>query len=237
VSWFAAEAAGANVDDRGIPSGYLSFVEQQLFDTELVAIELLSAIYNSPTPIELQRLFDNDRLSLAEYSQKQSKAAKFEEWKSLPLNTDEQRHGWWSKRCRSMSSPAHQGPEGASQDAPTPQEMWLDASPISVQYDDIQQHSAMQIGAQSASTTTAWHKPMNMVVPDTFEPLSNGSPVAFGAPLMEMPSIEGSASNTQRLTAERLRKYFKEVSMLLRDPADNTSLASCLEPVILPELA
>jgi len=218
VSWLAAEAASANVDDRGIPSGYLSFVEQRLFDTELVALELLSAIYNSQTPIEVQRLSDIDRQSLAEYGQKQSKAAKIDEWKSLPLNTDEQRHEWWLKRCRLMSSPAHQGPEGDSREISTPQEMWLDASPVTVQYDDIQQHSATQTGAEGASTHTAWHVPMDIVVPDTIEPLNNSRPAAFGASLMDIPGIEGPVGgdfsmttgppNTQRLTAERLRKYF-----------------------------
>lgn len=83
---------------RGIPSGYLSFVEQRLVETEIVVLELLNAIYSTRIPINPQPLPDNARRTLLEESQKQAKTAKIDEWKRLPITTGAQQRAWWIKK-------------------------------------------------------------------------------------------------------------------------------------------
>ncbi|KAF2186002.1 hypothetical protein K469DRAFT_707188 [Zopfia rhizophila CBS 207.26] len=86
------------IHKRGIPSGYISFIEQRLLETELVVFELLTAIYQSHTPIDQFRSHESARQAVADFSGKQSKSAKVEEWKYFPLASDEQRQRWWQNR-------------------------------------------------------------------------------------------------------------------------------------------
>jgi hypothetical protein len=155
---------------RGIPSGYLSYIEQRLLDTELVVFELLSTIYKSQIPIQPQRLSEQDRQALVDIGQKQSKSAKIEEWKSLPLVTDEHRHEWWLKRCESISPPIQSASSRLSQDTISPQDTWTD-SPLSVQFEDTQVHTTLQPSASSMSQQPAlvapWQPPREDIVPQT----------------------------------------------------------------------
>jgi hypothetical protein len=87
------------INKRGIPSGYISLLEQRLLETELVLFELLSTLYNSSTPIEPYRSTAFQREAIAAFMMKQSKNEKIEEWRGKGLATDEQRYGWWRGRC------------------------------------------------------------------------------------------------------------------------------------------
>jgi len=204
----------------------LSYIEQRLLETEIVVLELLSAIYNTQTHINPQRLSEADRIILAEISQKQPKSAKIEEWKSLPLNTDEHRHEWWLQRCRSISQPIPPGSKDASQEAMTPQETWLDVSPQPAQYGDIQPSTTMQPTESAPSMLQQpifippWRQSLDGDMRDTagaFEEPSNNalltsammgtSQSGRGAALTTPAQPEGSARTTS-LSAERLRKYF-----------------------------
>jgi len=105
----------------------------------MVALELLSAIYNSQVPIEAQRLSDTDRRVLAGYVQKQAKSSRIEEWKSLPLNTDQERLSWWMKRQDLIAKGAEANTDHASQASPTQTELWgMESSPAVAQYEDLQ---------------------------------------------------------------------------------------------------
>lgn len=205
----------------GIPSGYLSYIEQRLLDTEVVVFELLSAIYKSHVPIQPQRLSEAERQALAELSQKQAKSAKIEEWKRLPLHTDEHRHEWWSKRCESMLSSTQAGSTRSLQDAMSPQDTWVDASPMSVQFEDVQTSTAtrplVSDFPQTADTTVSWQQTLNMDVSGTGVNFDDSSRFASSstsnlgqeASDMAKPSAQSSiADSSQVLNAERWRKYF-----------------------------
>jgi hypothetical protein len=218
----------ANTVNRGIPSGYLSYIEQRLLDTELVVFELLSAIYKSPMPIQPQRLSETERQALADISQKQPKSAKIEEWKSLPLTTDEHRHEWWLKRCESMSIPMQFVPTRISQDAMAAQDTWMDASPLSMQYEDIPSNtivqspipSMSQSESESQANVETWPSTMNATVPDIDGCFDDSFGTAIRSSLSERPGegasdavstgfVEANTSNnSQPLNADRWRKYF-----------------------------
>jgi hypothetical protein len=100
-------------------------------------LELLSTIYNSQVPIEMQRLSDTDRRIVAEKVQKQAKSSRIEEWKSLPLDTDEERLAWWSKRQDLIRRGIEAGSSQASQDSPAQTESWaMESSPAVAYYED-----------------------------------------------------------------------------------------------------
>jgi hypothetical protein len=208
---------------RGIPSGYLSFIEQRLLDTELVVFELLSTIYKSQIPIQPQRLSEQDRQTLVDICQKQPKSAKIEEWRSLPMTTDEHRHEWWRKRCESISPQMQSASTRLSQDAISPQDTWTD-SPLSVQFEDTQTHMTLQPPAPNMSQPPAliasWQPSLVNVVPrtngaandDILSPTCTvlvegpGQGVSAVAP---MASTEPKmSSDSQSLDADRWRKYF-----------------------------
>jgi hypothetical protein len=208
---------------RGIPSGYLSYIEQRLLDTELVVFELLSTIYKSQIPIQPQRLSEQDRQTLVDISQKQPKSAKIEEWKSLPMATDAHRHEWWLKRCESISPPIQSASTRLSQDTISPQDTWTD-SPLSVQFEDPQAHTTMQPSApsmpQPPALIASWQPPLLNVVPRTNGAGNDDILSPTCTALMEGPGQGASAvapmastepkisSDSQSLNAERWRKYF-----------------------------
>ena len=102
-------------------------------------LELLSAIYNSQVPIETQRISDTDRQLLAGYVQKQAKSSRIEEWKSFPLNTDQDRLSWWLKRQDLIAKGAEANTRHASQASPAQTELWgMESSPSVAQYEDLQ---------------------------------------------------------------------------------------------------
>jgi hypothetical protein len=134
----------ANDVTRGIPSGYISFIEQRLLETEIVVLELLSAIYASRVPIEPQRLPETDRRLLAEYGQKQAKSHKIEEWKNLPLATEEQRRAWWVKKSERIARSAEASGDCSSQKSPATTSSRAADSPRTVNFEGTQASGAMQ---------------------------------------------------------------------------------------------
>jgi hypothetical protein len=210
-----------NTKLRGIPSGYLSYIEQRLLDTEFVVFELLSAIYQSQIPIQLHRLSETDRQALVDVSQKQSKSAKIEEWKSLPLDTDENRHNWWSKRYESITLPMQSGSDNLPRDNTTPQDTWLEASPMSAHYEDMQLPSVVQPPAPSIgqiSPVASWQPPLDAMIFVPAPSFDNNTNTATPKPLLMAASdsdvsvttsTESSVSaSSQSLSADRWRKYF-----------------------------
>jgi hypothetical protein len=179
-------------------------------------------------PIQPQRLSETERHALADISQKQPKSAKIEEWKSLPLTTEEHRHQWWLKRCEFMSAPTLFGTNSVAQDATTAQDTWIDASPLSMQYEDMQSNTTMQLSipnmSQSESGSPAlvapWQSAMNVTISDTDGNFNNCLRAAIRSSVTERSSedtsdvtqvalTEPNASNdSQSLSAERWRKYF-----------------------------
>jgi hypothetical protein len=165
---------------------------------------------------------------LADISQKQPKSAKIEEWKSLPLTTGEHRHAWWLKRCESMSVPIHLVPNSVTQDATTAQDAWIDASPLSMQYEDMQSNTAMQPSLSSMSVSESesptlvapWQPAMNVPIPDPDGNFDNCLRAAIRSSVTERPSEDASdvaqaaliepniANYSQALSADRWRKYF-----------------------------
>jgi hypothetical protein len=201
----------------------LSYIEQRLLDTEFVVFELLSAIYKSQAPIHPHRLSEQERQILAETSQKQSKSAKIEEWKSQPLGTEEHRHEWWLKKCDLISVPMQISSHVLPQDATTPQETWAD-SPLSVQLEDMQSHMALQSPipgmSQALASVDSWPSPPNARPPAT-EVNSNNNAISLGGSASLagqsqdalnassfISSVTNIPSDSQPLSAERWRKYF-----------------------------
>jgi hypothetical protein len=89
-------------------------------------------------PIETQRLSETDRRVLAENIQKQAKSSRLEEWKSLPLNTDEERLSWWSKRQDLIRKGVEAGTSHAAQASPARTESWtMESSPAVAHYEDF----------------------------------------------------------------------------------------------------
>jgi hypothetical protein len=185
--------------------------------------ELLSAIYKSHAPIQPQRLSETDRQALTDISSKQPKSAKIEEWKSLPLDTDENRHNWWARRFEVISLPTQSGPT-LSNDIITPQEAWVDASPMSVNYDEVQPQTVMQPSVsnmgQTSTFITSWQPSLDMMIPgtspnfdDCLRTATHTSPPEVADEInVHIPlttSKEPSASTIpQVLSADRWRKYF-----------------------------
>jgi hypothetical protein len=171
-------------------------------------------------------LSENDRQQLANVVQKQPKSFKVEEWKTLPLVTDEDRHEWWSQRCQLMSPPAQSEATRVFEDTTTPQETWLDTSPSSAHYEDIQSPAmnqsahAMPSMAQQSVLTAPWQSALNVTMSDDLGSYSNNTQAAFATTSSVTGRSEGRSRtiiapmeafavvNPPNLSAERLRKYF-----------------------------
>jgi hypothetical protein len=168
-------------------------------------------------------LSETDRQVLTDISQKQPKSAKIEEWKSLPLTTDEHRHDWWLKRCDAIALPVQTDLSNHSQDVMTPQDTWVEASPLSVQYEDIQPHTGTQPPVprmpQPSALITPWQPPLDDMISGSAGTFDNKVHTAIcpslesvsqsGAGIALAASTESNTSNnSQPLSAERWRKYF-----------------------------
>jgi hypothetical protein len=195
----------------------------------MVVIELLSAIYNSQVPIEAQRLSDTHRRVLAQNAQKQAKSSRIEEWKSLPLSTNEERLSWWSKRQDLLAKGVEANTSHVSHVSPAPTEPWvMDSSPSVAQYDDLQlsaiERSNLSSAQQPQLTQATWQ-----LVPDVsgvLEPTSalqhqerdmtGAAPVENLAsegyydnrPECLAPSVSHTAADSRPSTTEQWRKYF-----------------------------
>ena len=145
---------------RGIPSGYISFIEQRLLETEIVVIELLSAIYKSHVPIEPQRLPEKDCRLLAEYEQKQAKSHKIEEWKNFPLATEEERRAWWLEKTERIAKVDGASSDRLLQKRPIATSPWLADSPRTIYQDGTQDSVTTQSTAlptqQLRATQASW---------------------------------------------------------------------------------
>ncbi|KAH6625551.1 hypothetical protein C7974DRAFT_396279 [Boeremia exigua] len=94
------------INKRGIPSGYVSLIEQRLHETEIFVLEVLSVLQELGASVEQRhRLSNNQRQLLTDIAQKQLKSDKIEEWKSSPLGTDQQRQAWWTAKRDCISRP------------------------------------------------------------------------------------------------------------------------------------
>ncbi|KAH7349183.1 hypothetical protein BKA66DRAFT_293442 [Pyrenochaeta sp. MPI-SDFR-AT-0127] len=201
------------INKRGIPSGYISIIEQRLLETELVVLELLSTIYNSNIPIDSRRISKQSCVSLANFSQKQSKSAKLEEWKNLPLSTDEQRHSWWAKKQELMAAEAREDAEGPSHHSPTQTNAWPETSPMSAQYEERRSNVVypppLDTAQQQLQTPVAiWQSPLVTppmpgipTIPEVNESSTTHPPATIAV------SAE-DARDPYLSTAERWRKYF-----------------------------
>ncbi|KAH8806036.1 hypothetical protein F5884DRAFT_468578 [Xylogone sp. PMI_703] len=83
---------------RGIPAGYISSLEQRLLETEVALFEALSVINNPQYRNDETHTESSLAGVLSDQSTRQSKEAKIEEWKRLPLRTSAQRQTWWRDR-------------------------------------------------------------------------------------------------------------------------------------------
>lgn len=88
-----------NSNKRGIPTGYIAVLEKRLLETELALFESLCTLYRSQVPIEPYRSSLSQREAIADFSYKQSKSEKLEEWNRCSLGTDCDRLAWWQKKC------------------------------------------------------------------------------------------------------------------------------------------
>lgn len=131
---------------RGIPSGYVSFIEQRLLETEIVVLELLSAIYKSHVPIEPQRLPEGDCRLLAEYSQKQAKSHKIEEWKNFPLATEVQRRTWWLEKTERIAKAEDASSDRVAHKSPVATSPWVASSPRTIH----EEGAVISVATQSA---------------------------------------------------------------------------------------
>ncbi|RFU23747.1 hypothetical protein B7463_g12590, partial [Scytalidium lignicola] len=86
------------MDRRGIPAGYISSLEQRLLETEVALFEALSLINNPQYRNDDTQTESSLAGVLSDQSTRQSKEAKIEEWKRLPLRTPSQRQEWWRDR-------------------------------------------------------------------------------------------------------------------------------------------
>lgn len=85
--------------NRGIPSGYISSLEERLIETEIALFEALSFInihfhQDSNTRSESSQYRD----AFTENSMTLSKQAKVEEWKCIPLTFEDQRKTWFQEK-------------------------------------------------------------------------------------------------------------------------------------------
>jgi hypothetical protein len=140
---------------RGIPSGYLSYIEQRLLETECVVLELLTTLYKLQSPVDIHRLSEQDRRFLAESAQKQPKSAKIEEWKQAPLLTDDQKYAWWVRRQNLLTSSEKPDLDSISNSSPAMQDPWPTASPASVQLEDVHSNDTLQSRFQTVHTPKA----------------------------------------------------------------------------------
>jgi hypothetical protein len=192
-------------------------------------LELLSTIYNSQVPIETQRLSDTSRRVLAENAQKQAKSSRIEEWKSFPLNTDEERLSWWSKRQDLIANGIEANTSRTPQANPAQTESWMiESSPTVAQYEDLRASTVERSNVLSAQqpqlaqpawqliqdvsgalepTPAPYHQDQAMAgVPLVGNPVSEG--YRDDRPQRLVSSVSHTAPNSQPSTTEHWRKYF-----------------------------
>jgi hypothetical protein len=125
---------------------------------------------------------------------------------------------------KDMSESTQVCPDRLTQDAMTPQDTWMDASPLSVQYEDVPMHTAMQPtipdSSQSLASHTSWQQSLDIDLIEIGPAFDESAQHAFRSSTIE--ELSGAASHvapkasdqtttsdsSQSLSAERLRKYF-----------------------------
>lgn len=117
---------------RGIPSGYISNLEQRLVETETALFEALSFASFSLGQGDNPQSETHVREAFTDHSAAQSKDEKVEEWKRLPLSFKDQRQAWLQERHRianrkkdqefsGLESVTSQGTEVSWMGSPLPQ--------------------------------------------------------------------------------------------------------------------
>lgn len=85
--------------NRGIPSGYISSLEERLIETEIALFEALSFInIHFHQDSNIQSESSQHRDAFTEHSMALSKQAKVEEWKRIPLTFEDQRKTWFQEK-------------------------------------------------------------------------------------------------------------------------------------------
>ncbi|KAF2849161.1 hypothetical protein T440DRAFT_556104 [Plenodomus tracheiphilus IPT5] len=214
------------MNKRGIPSGYISLIEQRLLDTETIVIELLSAIHNSQIPIEPHRLNQDNREALAAMSQKQAKTKKIDEWKEFPILTDEQRHAWWRKKRELLAQLSHSSRSVILHESPAQSEEWS-ATPITSGHEGLLVQPDLLVGPsirESQYPITSWQPSQEVIVtPNVFadstisqNPASESSHLDLMLPEDDPPYDNSSAPPTMNANSlgsqygatGHWRKYF-----------------------------
>ncbi|OSS43938.1 hypothetical protein B5807_11348 [Epicoccum nigrum] len=202
------------MNKRGIPSGYVSLIEQRLVETELLVLELLSALQETGGSIENQhRLSENQRRLLEHIAQKQSKTDKIEEWKCFPLGTDQQRQAWRTAKqaCffeTQMSPPQEQL---AMEMSPTPKfspnnsESMQNAQPASSPARSAVQRSSFTIASpvRLQEETANYSLRATQIGPPMDLRSQDADIVVVNTPL---PSVTPSGSDAGNV--DKWRKYF-----------------------------
>ena len=167
---------------------------------------------------------------LAESVQKQAKSSRVEEWKRHPLNTDEERLSWWSKRQDILTKGVEANASYISQVSPASTEPWVtESSPAVAQYEDLQLSAVERLNVPPAQqpqpTRSAWQ-----AVPDISEniepasvtqgqiqdmagvpPVRNFASGGYHDDRLERPapSVQHTtALHSRSSTTEQWRKYF-----------------------------
>ena len=126
---------------RGIPSGYLTQLEQRLLETEIALFDTLSASSSSFQDIKNPQDISLRDSGFSEHSSSQSKELKIEEWKRFPLALVEQRQVWLQEKFRITKG--QQQPWSATEpflEGQQQEQQWLGSS----QLPGIQNGSALQ---------------------------------------------------------------------------------------------
>jgi hypothetical protein len=120
-----------------------------------------------------------------------------------------------------ISLPTQSGPDHLSKDDATPQDTWLETSPMSAQYEDMQLPNVVQPPAPSVrqtSTVASWQPPLDAIISVPTPSFDNDihtvtrRALLMGASESDVSVTTSTGSNvsasSQSLDADRWRKYF-----------------------------
>lgn len=180
--------------------------------------ELLSTMQQLHAPLESYRSLDEECEAITDFSAKQSKSAKIEEWKNMPLISKEQRQRWWQSKKDLIHTRA-QSIQREPQVSPALQkstwEVVQEVSPALAHFEESP--------IRAVSITPDLSMEQNIESLQTYDPAPIWQPPAPGPDWPEYVHAEGSSQEEGRMEGSfggLLRPVDSEISVLSPDRSE-----------------
>ncbi|KFX85803.1 hypothetical protein V490_09399 [Pseudogymnoascus sp. VKM F-3557] len=222
---------------RGIPSGYISSLEERLIETEIALFEALSFInthFHQDSSIRTKPSQNRD--AFTEYNMSLSKQAKVEEWKCIPLTSEDQRKTWWQEKLHVINGREYRnGPIGESPVSHGTENQWLGSPlPLPANHNDTQLASPGQPPIHNHNEGDNHDISLSRYQPAIHDDENQHVRPSYSSAAIEVPErLPGmdtwANKSAQQRTTEGIQVFTGEVDSRAQDSYDAVTNPHCLD--------